>query len=187
MKKHQRTTAFAILKTVILTTLVCTLLSLCACFDEPNLDNISELFAVLADAADFEISDKAQSFLKENDRLFPAKNLLAPVEYSNYNLEYKQVIKNPDAYGDELMVVGELYVTVVYEEEMTDSTTLTEIQAYDEYADAIYYIFYPSSLEVYEGDCISAFLLPLGSYSFDNVGGGTTISLACAGAYIEVE
>lgn len=185
MKKNHAP-RFKVYRLAVAACLVLTLLVLSAC-SETDLDSLPGLFEELAEAGGFTINENAAAFLEKNEDLFPAANALAAIEHSNYDLEFKQITKNPQKHGDQLMVVGTLSVIKVIEEDMTDSTTLTEIQAYDTITGDDYYIFYPDSIEVYEGDTISAFLLPLDTFSFENVGGGTTISLACAGSYIVVE
>lgn len=81
--------------------------------------------------------------------------------------------------------LDEAYVLSIYETEIDEETTLSEIQLLDA-EDNNYYCFSLCAYDdVYEGDIVSVYALPIGETSFENIGGGTTLAIVLAGCYIE--
>mgnify|MGYP004665266277 CR=1 FL=1 len=81
------------------------------------------------------------------------------------------------------MKTPECYV-IKAEESGEGKTTVTEIQMNDSDYN-YYYVIYIGSLDVYKDDTVQVYGVPVGMTSFENVGGGTTVSLVMAGSYIQ--
>ncbi len=180
-KNYRHCIRFVALLSAMLALFTCS-----GCFGA-DFETAEGFYQVAAEAGEFELSEKASAFIKAHEELFPAANPDAALNYCDYELDYRQIVKKPESYGDKMLASVELYVVSSYETDLSDTTCMTEIHAVDLETDQSYYIFYRGSLEVFEDDVISAVLLPLGVYTFDNISGGTTISLACAGSFIEIE
>ena len=91
---------------------------------------------------------------------------------------------NPRCYklGGHYILSPECYVIKVNESGEGNST-ITEIQVCD--ADSnYYYVIYNGSLDIYKEDTVQIYGVPVGMTSFENVGGGTTVSLIIAGSYV---
>ena len=75
----------------------------------------------------------------------------------------------------------------IYETEFEDiGETVTYLLAFD--IDENYYaLYYLGSVDVYDGDIIIAYSLPVATSSFDNVGGGTTNVVVMVTSQMEVE
>lgn len=137
--------------------------------------------------ADYVLNAKAADFLKEHGDLFPADSAetVQAAGVIDESLEARQIMKNPDRYGDQLMMLPELNVVQISETEIDAGQYLTEINAIDLNGQQ-YYIFYNGVLDdVFENDWISAYGLPLGTATFANTEGGETWTIPMAGSYVE--
>lgn len=103
-------------------------------------------------------------------------------KYVDASIEYKQVEKNQNKFETRSWKTPECYVIKVNESGEGNST-ITEIQVCD--ADSnYYYVIYNGSLDIYKEDTVQIYGVPVGMTSFENVGGGTTVSLIIAGSYV---
>lgn len=135
-------------------------------------------------SAHFTPTDKAKKFLTDHENLFPSKNKKMAAKYTNSSLKYKHINKSPSKYGDELIKLTNYMVTQIWEDDSWRGK-LTHIIAinndYDNYVD----IYYFGKTKLYEGDKFTVYALPLNTTSWENTGGGETLSMALAGSYIE--
>ena len=139
------------------------------------------------DAFTYTLNDKMSEFLQSYDGLFPAasKEALLAEGVVDEGLEARQILKNPDRYGDKLMFLPELQVVQIIETEMDTDQYLTEINAADMMGQS-YYIIYNGVLDdIFENDWISAYALPLGATTYENIEGGETWTIPMAGSYVE--
>lgn len=149
--------------------------------------SVYDLYNLFADndTVPFTINEKAKSFLNDHPDLFPASSESA-ITGSNLvdsSIDYRGINKNSDNYGDKLMYLPELYVNQIWETNIDDKTTLTELNVSD--GNIQYYIFYLGSLpDIYEEDIVMAYGLPLGTSSFANTDGGDTLVVVLAGSCV---
>ena len=71
------------------------------------------------------------------------------------------------------------------ETELDEETTCSELHLVDAEENSFYVLSLSAYDDIYEGDVVSAYALPIGETSFENVTGGTTLAIMLAGCYIE--
>lgn len=134
----------------------------------------------------YTISDKANTFLKNHSELFPAESYEKIVPFINNSIQYKHLSKSAEQYGDQIVAIAgkvqDIYENV--QDDDDDQYTFTAILVSDDDHN-YYYIFYPGKCDVYEGDSVTIYGIPVGSSSYDNMGGGTTVVEVMAGCYIK--
>lgn len=154
---------------------------------DDKIDGLGDLYAYIGenyDSMPYTISPKAQTFLNDHPEVCPTKKIKKIKKYIDMSVEYKKVAKNQDNFGDKIMRISEAYVIKAQESKTNDGSIITEIQVNDAKGNN-YNIMYMDGIDVYEDDTICIYGVPLGMTSFENVGGGTTISLVMAGSYIK--
>lgn len=192
-----------ILKTIsLILALTLSLCSLAACgeLDEMTEGGISEsdstdtgdsevlaLFDSLQDndAVPFTLTEKAKTMLSEHEEFFLENKIDGLEEYTDLSLEYKVLNKNIDKHGDKLLYLDEAYVLSIDETEIDEETTFSELHLVDAEENSYYCLSMCAYDDVYEGDIVSVYALPLGETSFENISGGTTLAIVLAGCYIE--
>lgn len=130
--------------------------------------------------------DTAKEFIDAHEALFPCESEEAKGEafsLTNEEVTRKQLVKNATPYTGELFTANNLEIVQIFEEPVW-GYTLSWILAQDSDYQA-YDIYYLGSVDVYEGDKINIRALPLGNSGFDNVSGGTTNVVVCAGSIVE--
>ncbi len=128
----------------------------------------------------------AKEFIDAHEDLFPCETDEAKAEavsLTDTGLSWKMINKSPNQYGDQMFTANRLEVVQIFETPDA-GWTLTWILAIDNEFN-YYAIYYLGSVDVYEGDTINIRVLPMGTSSFDNVSGGTTLVVACAGSIVE--
>lgn len=134
----------------------------------------------------YTISDKANTFLENHSELFPAESYEKVVPFINNSIQYKHLSKSVEQYGDQVVTmagkVQDIYEDV--EDNEADKYTFTAIIVSDDDFN-YYYIFYPGKCDIYEGDSVIIYGIPVGSSGYDNMGGGTTLVEVMAGCYIK--
>lgn len=135
--------------------------------------------------AEYELSDKADIFLNENPLLFPTKKKSKIKKYIDYSIDYRHLSKNSSKYGDKLMALQGAYVVSCSEENIDDDTVLTELQLSDSDSNNFIVYYFGELSDILEEDTVDCYGLPLGTTSFDNVSGGTTLAGVLAGSYIK--
>lgn len=133
----------------------------------------------------FVLTEKAKTMLSENESLFLENKNEGLEEYTDTSLEYKVLTKNIDKHGDKLIYLSEAYVLSIDETELDEETTFSELHLVDAAENSFYLLSLSAYDDVYEGDVVSVYALPLGETSFENVSGGTTLAIILAGCYIE--
>lgn len=148
---------------------------------------VLELFELLQEneVMPFTITEKAKVMLGENTKLFVENKKDGLEAYTDNSIEYKMLNKNIAKYGDKLIYLPEAYVVAIYETDLDEETTLTEFQLVDADENS-YYCFSMCTYEnIFEGDIVSAYALPIGEAAFENVSGSTTLTIVLAGCCIE--
>ena len=131
----------------------------------------------------YTISEKASEFLLWNSDLFSTKKFKKIKNCIDYDISYKHISKNASKYGDNLMCISPAYVISCSETEIDEETTLTELQLEDTDGNN-YMVIYIGSIDVFENDIVECYALPLGTSSFENISGGTTLAIVTAGSFI---
>ena len=130
------------------------------------------------------MSQKSIDFINEHEDLFPASGVDALTPYINSEIGYKNISKSPDKYGDQVMVIDYAGVLQISEQDAGDET-LTILQAYDDEGEN-YMVYYFGELpNVLDDDTVKIYGIPLGTTSFDNISGGTTLAVVLGGCYVE--
>lgn len=151
--------------------------------------SVLEVFECLEGEEDMPITitERAKDILEEKPELFDKNNtgvLLDEYdEYIDYELDYRAVMKNINMYGDKLMYIPEAYVISVAEDTI-DGQAITEMELMDADEKTYYVVGLTAYDDIYEDDVVECYALPLGDTSYENIGGGTTISLVLAGSCI---
>lgn len=133
---------------------------------------------------EFVLTEKAKQFIATHDDIFPVKNKKLVQKYTDTNLKYKHIQKNPDNYGDKLIKLDDYKVAQILEEDIWNGK-VTQILAVDKNYENIIYILYLGKTKLYEGDKLAAYGLPLNRVSWGTIMGGELPALAIAGSYIE--
>lgn len=153
-----------------------------------NKINAFSLYSQLQDndTIPYVLNDKAVQFLKNHDDLFSVKseNQLSDKSLIDYDLQYKHIAKNPDKYGDKLMVLPDLLVGQIFETDLGEDQYFTEINASDVNGQQFYLLYNGELEDIFEEDAISVVGLPLGTSSFDNIEGGQTLVAVLAASYV---
>lgn len=150
-------------------------------------DTTYEIFANLQEngVADYTLNEKATAFLRQHGNLFPT---LSEMELDDnlidYELTAKHISKNDTKYGSQLMMLPELGVKQIHETEVADGVIITEMNLYDTDMQQYYVLYIGELNEVFEGDAIRLYGLPLGNSSFENTEGGQTLVVVLAGCCV---
>ena len=132
----------------------------------------------------FELSDSIISYIDEHSEFFPVAEKYKVEEAPLRDFEYRQFTKTRSQ-EDIGLIKLKLYAVQVYEDKIEDTgDTVTSILAADDDSN-LYALYYLSSVEVYDGDSFTAYVLPVATSSYSNVSGGTTIVIDLLGSYIE--
>lgn len=154
--------------------------------EEADTSTVAGIFSAMQknDSIPFTITDKAMDMLKANPDLFTENKNVNLNAYTDLSLEYKMINKNINNYGDYLINAEGLYVIKIDETTVGDKT-YSELQLNDYEGNVYYVIGLTSYNDIYDGDTVSIYALPLGTTSYENVGGGTTNAIVFAGAFIQ--
>ncbi|PKM71497.1 MAG: hypothetical protein CVU91_13510 [Firmicutes bacterium HGW-Firmicutes-16] len=133
--------------------------------------------------AKFGMRQLSADFLDSNADIFVVNSAEGLDALVDTEYRHEAYTKSPDKFGDKLIKQTALRITQISEFSTYNYDTVTFIIAGDVNYN-YYYIYYIGSVDAYDGDYISAYLLPLDYFAFDNVGGGKTRAVACAAAYI---
>lgn len=123
-----------------------------------------------------ELNDTTLEFLQAHENIFPATTEETKSEAMNLvdsSIEYKHLSKSTDDYLEKLIYFKNQ--ELIQTEEFTMwGHTVTRMLTSDQNYTNHHFIFYDGSIDVFDGDNITFVSLPIGSASFNNVGGGTT-------------
>lgn len=131
----------------------------------------------------YDVSDKAQTFLDKHTSFFPSKSQQELESYVDSSIKWEHIAKNPNDFGDHLIKLSSVHVTQVNEFQMEDGRYGTSLITMGSDG-KVYYTLYPGKCNVYEGNIITLYGLPIGYSSYSNVSGGTTLACMLAGCYI---
>ncbi len=142
-----------------------------------------EMYQQIAENANtpFTIPDQAAAFITAHPDFFPGNdnNRGAISDYVNTEVTYPMLAKSAKKYSDKLI---EQYCFVNDVSEAEDGS-MTYLQLVD--MDGNNYLsYYLGSIDVYERDYVSCYLLPLDNIQFANTDGGYTDAITTAVAYI---
>lgn len=132
----------------------------------------------------YTMSQKSVDFINAHEDLFPATSVDNLTQYVNSEIGYKKISKNPDNFGDQIMIVENAGVVYISEEKV-DDMTFTSLQVYDDNGEC-YLVYYFGELpDILDDDYVKVYGVPLGTTGFDNVSGGTTLAVVLGGCYVE--
>ena len=142
-----------------------------------------ELFSQLSQDPSFSINTLPLAFLDAHADIFTSHAIEGLDSFVDSEFQVSAYTKSPDKYGDKLIKQTSLYIAQIQEFPKYNYDEFTLILAEDPNLN-YYFINYIGSVDVYEGDLISAYLLPLDYFTYENVSGGQTWAIACAAAFI---
>lgn len=133
----------------------------------------------------YTITEKAETFIKNNTSLFPTKNADELTEFVDAELTYEMLNKNISKYGDSLVKMSKQNVISIDESEWWGKNRSTLILSDNTYSN-IFYVYYNGELEeIYDNNWVTFYGLPVACSSYKNVGGGTTKCIVIYASYIE--
>lgn len=155
--------------------------------DDEETMSVLDYFVAMQDneAMPFVLTEKAKVMLKEKEAWFLANQNEGLDACTDFTLEYKVLNKNIDKHGDKLFCLEEAYVLSIDETQIEERTTFSELHLLDADGNSYYMISFVAYEDIYEDDVVSVYALPVGETAFDNVSGGTTLAIMCAGCYVE--
>lgn len=131
-------------------------------------------------------SASALDFISSHYWLFPTEvqNVVSDTSV-NYSVEPKHIMKNPENYNDTIVYLKDYKITEINEDDVS-GRTITEIMAFhvDDYNVSYVLVIYDGVADVYQGDSIYIYGLPMDVTSSENVIGGTTDVVVIAGSAI---
>ncbi len=133
----------------------------------------------------FYLNNKATTFLKNNPSLFPTHFESECYKYTNESISFSHIAKNADKYGDELMFLPYVQVVDIMETELYDNKYCTELNVIDNEYNQYYIVILEELPDIFQGDIICTYGLPLSMTSFTNTDNGITLCPMIAGCYIE--
>lgn len=123
-----------------------------------------------------ELNDTTLEFIRTHENIFPATTEEEKAEAMGLvdsSIEYKHLSKSTSNYLDKLIYFK--MQNIAQTEEFTRwGHTITRVLTTDQNYSNYHYIFYDGTIDIFDGDNITFVSLPVGSASFDNIGGGTT-------------
>lgn len=134
---------------------------------------------------EFSISDETKSFIDSHENLFPTQNdsdLQDLESFVDRTIQYKHLTKSLSKYLSNIVEISNVSVVQIFETPIAGHT-ITSMLVQDQDFNSIV-IYFDRPLEVYQGDSVSIFGLPVASTGFDNVGGGTTNVIVLYGCSI---
>lgn len=148
-----------------------------------------QMYQNIASDKDFYFVENANQFLQTNEALFPTYDREALTEFTDEDLTYKIVSKEPNAYGNKLMKLEDLYVGLIevsYLDESNPNTKYTRLNLIDKDWKC-YRMFYLGEMTEVEVDekLSVVYALPLSTGGFNNASGGYTSTINCALSYYE--
>lgn len=135
---------------------------------------------------EFKLNISATEFLENNADLFPIDNPLAiNSDLIDYSIAHENISKSPDKYGDKLMYADSLTVVQIRENNY-DRGRFTWINAHDNNY-KYYTIYYKGELpNILDGATINVYGLPIGYSSYENTGGGSTLTVVLAASNVSL-
>ncbi len=132
----------------------------------------------------FTMTDKAKNFISNNDGIFPTTDFEKIKNRVDTSIEFKHLMKNIDSYGDKLIKYDN--DTGVFVNEYSDlGFDITILQVPNVFDNVFYYVYYFGKLnDIYNGDKVVVYGLPIATTSFTNVSNTTTQAVVLLGSYV---
>lgn len=149
-----------------------------------------ELFVSTAPifAIPYSISEKNQSFIEENQNIFPATTEEAQSKLSTFirtDLTYPMMTKTLEGLEGQLYQCSRAVAVQVFQESMYGHTMTAIIASDEEYN--YYVILYDGALpDVFDNTPICFTALPISSSGYENVSGGSTNVIVMIGSSVSV-
>lgn len=135
-------------------------------------------------ALEFPVNECSIDFIREHPDFFTASDPAVLDSFVDWELNYKQMVKTPDRFGDKLMKLDNYIVLQIWEYDLWGKT-VTEMLIHDEAYEVYYYVFYLNSApNVYDGSTISLYALPVYSSSYETTVGGVNNCYVLFGCYV---
>ncbi|WP_206110293.1 hypothetical protein [Paenibacillus aquistagni] len=122
-----------------------------------------------------QMSEVTYNYIIDHNNLFPAvtnEDKAAAKAEVDTSITSRHLFKNVTPYFDKMFSVSG-YVVQVTEEE-TDMGTIATVHILDDNGSSIIGIYFGSTGDILDGDNVRMRGVPTASYSFQNIGGGTT-------------
>lgn len=140
-------------------------------FTPDKLDYIKYLGS--SEELEYVVNDKAESFIKDHDDLFPVEDNSILTEYVDTELTYEKYMKAPYEYGDKLMKITGYKVEQIWEYPDAGYEHVSEMILSKDYGNKIFRVFYLASTpDTYEGSTVTVYGLPVASSSYANTSNG---------------
>lgn len=132
------------------------------------------------------VSDQSLTFIKNNKAMFinQTDESINKAKNQAQTLDVRELNKNITPFLNK-MAAFTGYVIQISEETVSDDMTMTQVLLLDEVGNTFEVLLFDSAVGIYEDDVVTFYGLPLGSYSYENLGGGHTIALYFLGSTIE--
>lgn len=135
-----------------------------------------------------ELDDKTREYLVTNYELFPAVTTETKAKAASEvdtNITSRHLFKNIAPYLSKMVVASGNVVQI--SEEETDFGTLAVVHILNDNGDSLIGVYLGSTGDILDGDYITFRGVPTASYSFSNVGGGTTNAILLTLSTIQKE
>lgn len=131
----------------------------------------------------FTMSDETVEFIESHDSIFPTDNFESIKNLVDTSIEFKHLMKNINNYSQKLIKYDKGYVLSINENN-SYGREASIIQVGDLYGTEFYYIYYFGKLDdIFKGDTVLIYGLPLGTTHFTNLGNTTTQGIVMLGSY----
>lgn len=131
----------------------------------------------------FTMSNNTINFINDNDSIFPTDNFENIKNLVDTSIEFKHLEKNIDNYNGKLIKFDKGQVASISEGN-SYGRDISVVQV-SSFGDGFYYIYYFGKLDnIFEGDDVLVYGLPLGTTYFTNVSNTTTQGVVLLGSYI---
>lgn len=115
----------------------------------------------------YSVSDKAQEFIMENEFLFPEGSEKKIKALTNEEVEYQNIIKNPERYGNGFMRLKKAEVVKIHEIALDNNQYVTEFLLKDK-EDQYYWVIYNAECtNIVEGKKVQTYAVPIGVTEFE--------------------
>ncbi|EFU38769.1 hypothetical protein PVOR_28494 [Paenibacillus vortex V453] len=148
-------------------------------FTEENIFAEMMAYIIPTEIEDGALDEKTYNYIIQHHQLFPA---VTPEDQKSAKAEVdptitsRHLLKNLNPYLDKMMEVSG-YVIDITEEELDGGITIAEIHIIDDNDNSIVGFYANSTGDILEDDYVTLRGVPATYYSFDNISGGTTISI----------
>lgn len=125
-------------------------------------------------------------FLVAHSELFDNYKAKIPSKLMRNQVSYKKMSKNVGAYGDKLIKVSGLEVRQIWENGKTwGYKNDTYVNLTDSSCNVYSVRLFSKMKNAYEGSHVTLAALPLDCATYENVSGGSTWAIMCAGVKVE--